>query len=83
MTTTHYFTFGQSHMTNYPLEGRLADYWVAVELPDGDQRSHRDVFISKFTTYYCPSPNQFALEYAEEDFQSGYFPNGELLRING
>jgi hypothetical protein len=28
--TTHIFTFGQNHMTNYPLPngGRLADYWV-------------------------------------------------------
>ena len=35
--TRMHFTFGQSHMTNYPLPsgGRIADYWVTVDLPKG------------------------------------------------
>ncbi len=79
MKTTHYFTFGQSHMANaaYPNGGRLADYWVAVEAED-DHRSH---FVDKFTSQFCPRPDQWAMEYDEDRFDPVYFPGGELARI--
>jgi hypothetical protein len=85
-TITHYFTFGQNHMTNFPLPrgGRLADYWVAVEIQDediDDDYNHRYLFVQEFSSKYCPTPNQFAFEYTDETFKGGYFPNGELTRI--
>ncbi len=79
--TTHFFTFGQNHMSSYPLPtggGRLADYWVAVE---SSENNHREIFIDKFTSRYCPSPAQFSSEYTHETFKGSYFPGGELLRI--
>lgn len=80
---THYFTFGQAHMTNYPLPngGRLTDYWVEVELPSDYGESHREVFIREFTSVYCPRPEQFSMEYTKESFEPDYFPDGCLHRI--
>ena len=77
--TTRYFTFGHDHMAcvEFPRGGRLADYWVAVEAVD----KHRDYFIEKFTTHFCPRPMQFAMEYDESNFKPKYFPLGELTRI--
>ncbi len=81
--TRSHFTFGQDHMSNYPLPGggRLADYWVTVELPNGSELSHRDVFIDRFTKYHCPRPMQFAMEYDDARFKPDYFPGGQLCLI--
>jgi hypothetical protein len=81
--TKSIFTFGQSHMTNFPLPngGRIADYWVTVDLPESMAGEHRTVFIEQFTSHYCPRPNQFAMEYDESRFNEEYFPGGELCRI--
>lgn len=81
--TVHYFTFGQVHTAtvNLPLGGRLADYWVTVDLPDSMGEQHREHFVEHFTKPYCPTPNQFAFEYVKEDFIPGYFPKGELCII--
>ncbi len=83
MSKTHYFTFGQEHSTSYPLAfgGRLADYYVAVELPENYHKGHREIFIEEFSCQYCPSLDQWGFEYAEDDFDKSYFPMGELLRI--
>ena len=81
--TRSIFTFGQSHMTNFPLPhgGRIADYWVTVDLPESMAGQHRDVFIREFTERHCPRPNQFAMEYDESRFESAYFPGGQLCFI--
>lgn len=78
-----HFTFGQSHMTNYPLPsgGRIADYWVTVDLPKG-RKDHRNVFIENFTSAHCPWPLQFAMEYTQSRFNPEYFPGGELCVID-
>lgn len=78
-----YFTFGQDHMTNYPLPGpgRLADFWVTVDLPEQMQGHARSIFIREFTERYCPRANQFAFQYEECTFKPEYFPGGELCRI--
>ncbi len=81
--TQSHFTFGQSHMTNYPLPrgGRIADYWVTVDLPESMAGEHRDVFIREFTSHHCPRPNQFAMEYDTARLQPDYFPGGQLCLI--
>ena len=81
--TRSYFTFGHSHMTNYPLPygGTIADYWVTVELPEEMAGEHRDVFIREFTERHCPRPNQFAFEYDDSRLDSKYFPGGQLCLI--
>lgn len=78
-----YFTFGQDHMTSYPFPkaGRLADFWVTVDLPASHFEHHRAVFMREFTEKHCPRPTQFALEYEAADFKPEYFPGGELCRI--
>jgi len=77
-----YFTFGQDHMTSYPLSngGKIADYWVTVSLMPGNWK-HREVFVEYFTSYHCPRPMQFAMEYSEKTFKPDYFPGGELCVI--
>lgn len=77
--STHYFTFGQSHMANVALPngGKLADYWVAVEA-EADHRKH---FIEQFTEPLCPRPMQFAMEYTDDNFKPEFFPGGEIARI--
>ena len=79
---SHYFTFGQGHMTNFPLPhgGRIAYYWVRVDLYEKCPMTHREIFISQFTTYYCPCPMQWAMEYDEEPSEA-YFPKGELCVV--
>lgn len=81
--TRSHFTFGSSHMTNFPLPrgGTIADYWVTVELPEEMAGMHRDVFIEHFTTHYCPRPNQFSMEYDDGRFNAAYFPGGQLCLI--
>jgi len=84
MPQIRHFTFGQNHMTNFPLPrgGRIADYWVTVELPDDYEPYHpRQMFIGHFTNHYCPSPMQFAMEYEEGTLDESFFPGGELCRI--
>ncbi len=80
--TDMYFTFGQDHMTNFPLPrgGRIADYWVRVNLPKY-ALNHRELFIMLFTSYHCPSRMQFAMQYSEDSFEPEFFPNGELCLI--
>lgn len=83
--TRSHFTFGQSHMSSYPLPeggGRLADYWVTVDLPESMAGQHMDVFIREFTSAYCPRQNQFAMEYDPSTFRPEYFPGGELCVID-
>ena len=82
-TVSHFFTFGQVHMTSFtlPIGGRLADYWVKVKLPADHRASHRAVFVELFTTRYCPSPDQFGFEYVGDDFAASYFPAGLLCTI--
>lgn len=82
--TRSHFTFGQSHMTNYPLPrgGRIADYWVTVELPEELAGLHRDYFIRYFTEVHCPQRNQFAMEYDDSTLRSEYFPGGQLCVID-
>lgn len=82
-TITHHFTFGQAHMTSFPLPegGRLADYWVSVTLPTTTEESHRAVFIREFMEKYCPNPAQFAFEYDDDKFERKWFPNGQLCLI--
>lgn len=82
--TKSVFTFGQNHMTNYPLHlgGRIADYWVTVDLPASMAGQHREWFIKHFTNHHCPRPNQFAMEYDEPRFNPEYFPGGELCVID-
>lgn len=81
--TRSIFTFGQSHMTNFPLPngGRIADYWVTVELSEEMAGEHRSVFIREFTERHCPRPNQFAMEYDESRFNPEYFLGGQLCLI--
>jgi hypothetical protein len=79
----HYFTFGQTHMTNFhlPAAGRLADFWVAVDLPEGHPVSHREVFIRHFADHHLPRPQQWAFEYDENSLKPEFFPGGELCLI--
>lgn len=80
----HYFTFGQSHMTSYPLPppgGRLADFWAEVHLPKNHHESHRAVFFDSFAEYYLPTPTQWSMEYTEAEFKSEFFPHGRLCLI--
>lgn len=74
------FTFGQTHMTNYPLPcaGRLSDFYV--EVLEDDPIIARKLFIDNFTSLYCPRPMQFATSYALEDFAADYF-KGRLCTI--
>jgi len=83
MCNRAHFTFGQAHMTNYPLPrgGSIADYWVTVSLPDDSDLTHRDVFIQHFTTHHCPRPMQFAMEYEDHRLNPDYFPGGQLCVI--
>lgn len=78
-----YFTFGQDHKTSYPLPagGRLADFWVAVDLPERMQSHARAIFMREFTQRFCPRAIQFAFQYEECTFKPQYFPGGELCRI--
>lgn len=80
---SHYFTFGQVHMANYtlPKAGRLADFWVEVNLPLNHEVHHREIFIRDFTTHYCPRPSQFAFEYEEGTLKKEHFPGGQLCLI--
>lgn len=83
--TTHMFTFGQSHMSSFPLPkkgGRLADYWVEVDIPRSHPFDHRSVFIEHFTEEYCPRPMQWNVEYTSSAFQKEYFTGGCLCKIN-
>ena len=82
MITSHYFTFGSRHMTNFPLPngGIIADYWIRVDLPK-DSTAHRAMFIEHFTARHCPTKDQFSFEYTMENFQPGFFPGGELAVI--
>jgi len=77
---THYFTFGQEHMSSYflPGPGKLCDYWVAVRLPKNHPQTHRQYFIEHFTKQYCFRPKQFAMEYNEFTFDRTWF-KGELV----
>jgi hypothetical protein len=77
-----HFTFGQSHMTNFPLPngGKLADYWVTVDLPDGEA-DHRNVFVEMFSSYHCPTAMQFATDYPDGDLKEEYFPGGQLCVV--
>jgi len=81
---THYFTFGQNHMTNYPFPrpGRLADYIVKVTLPQNSPFDHRTIFIDKFMHYHCPSNSQFSMEYTAEGFRPEHFPAGILCELD-
>lgn len=79
MSVTHYFTFGQSHRDNNG--SPLADYWVAVELPDNSTLYHCEVFIERFAQIHLPSPTQWAFEYTESQFRPEYFKGGEIERI--
>ena len=82
MREDRYFTFGQDHMTNYPLPrgGRICDYWVRVNLPRGSG-SHRQMFVERFTKYHCPHQSQWAFEYTEGEFKPEFFPRGELCVV--
>jgi hypothetical protein len=71
-------------MSSYPHKagGRLADYFVTVDLPEGFELTHREVFMRDFTSRYCPRDSQFAFEYDQaRPLDSSYFPRGELCRI--
>lgn len=78
-----HFTFGQDHVTTLelPRGGRLADYWVTVELPDKWHELPRDFFVREFTSRYCPRPSQFAFEYRDGELRRGYFPMGQLCVV--
>lgn len=78
--TTHYFTFGQVHWSSFdlPRGGRLADYWVAVVA----ETDHRGIFMERFTSLYCPTPRQFAMEYTDANFKPEYYERGELVRFD-
>ena len=80
----HHFTFGQGHMSSFPLPaggGRLADYWVTVSLPPELDGRHREFFIDKFSSHYCPRPNQFAMQYDDKTMKAEYFPGGQLCLV--
>lgn len=80
---SHFFTFGQTHMTNYPLSrgGQIKDYWVEVEQPCDDTMSHRELFMATFGEHHLPHPNQWGFEYTEADFKPEFFPRGRLCLI--
>lgn len=82
-TVSRYFTFGQTHMTNFPLPrgGRLADYYVKVTLRKDWDETHRHVFMREFTSQFCPEPIQFAFEYDEGTLKMDCFPKGQLCEI--
>lgn len=83
MLIKKHFTFGSGHMSNFPLPkgGLLTDYWVTVELPEGLDKSHREMFVEHFTSRYCPRPMQFAMEYEDNDLNPMFFPGGQLCTI--
>lgn len=81
-TVIHAFTFGQSHTSTYPMEGRrLPNCWVEVHLPAGSSLYHRELFIEYFTKVYCPRPAQFAFEYRLHELKREYFLEGLLCVI--
>lgn len=81
-TSSRMFTFGTDVVCTHPdFPSDLSNYWVTVELPRGYDKSHREVFMSKFTEPYCGGKSRFAFEYTDRDFGPSYFPKGELIRI--
>lgn len=72
-----YFTFGQSHYTKKRVP--MKDYWVRVVANNWDEA--RIKFIENFSSVYMDTPDKWAFQYDEDDFDNQFFPNGEYKVI--
>lgn len=73
----YYFTFGQVHRT---IDGiSMKDNWVRVIAKD--YISARKIFIEQFSSINMESPDKWAFQYEEDDFNPNFFPSGEYLLL--
>ena len=69
----YYFTFGQDH---WNVDGvPMKNFWVRV-VATGSETA-RQIFVDEFTSQKMQSPDKFAFQYKEKDFDSKFFPQGE------